>query len=482
MPADAYGGVCGGVEGVGYHGGPELNGCPPVGGAPPPEKRRRVQADGLPGAKRERFNAGPCFVKLLVAHELAGAIIGRAGEALEHLERNTGSCLKIAPANCYYPGSANERALVIAGDDKAVIRAVSEGIIGRLEEDSNATGSGGVVSLRFLAPKAVCGSIIGRGGQEVRQVCQQTTAHVNILQAVGQLEERVVQIQGTRSPVEQASAWLLLRLNAPENIDAVRQHLSVDYSDAAASSYGAASAVVQHLPVASHAPPVYQAAPAPAAHAAHHASPSAAHAAAAAAAAHAAAAAPAGGRDPIAALVSAYAQAQAGGAQASAAPAPHHARGGGAAPTPSRGTPAGAPLPPVAQPATQSQVTPYWSVAVAHPDVLDVNCQINFQVTSLQAGSIMGKQGRQIKEITQFTRSRIQLSPREPGAPIDAPRTVEVTGRAEDVQAAHLLLLKCMKTADEEGRLRDAAAGGGSLYYPSEAPSPFGVGMPVYPV
>merc|ERR1712232_251095 len=95
-------------------------------------------------------------------------------------------------------------------------------------------------------------------------------------------------------------------------------------------------------------------------------------------------------------------------------------------------------------------VTPYWSVAVAHPDVLDVTCMIFFQVTELQAGGILGKGGWQIKEITQFTRTKIQLSPRDTAGGVDAMRTVEITGRAEDVQAAHLLLLKCMKTAEEE--------------------------------
>lgn len=326
-----------------------------------PEKRRRID-------DRERFG-GPYFLKLLVPDQLAGAIIGRAGETLAALEQSTGACLKIAQAGSHYPGTT-ERAVVIAGDQQAVLRALSEGIVQPL--DDLAGGPGGRLSIRILAPKAVCGSIIGKGGHQVRQICQVTSAHINVLPVTAHLAERIVQLQGTRTPVEQAAGLVLERLCAEENAEQIHNNLAVDYdvrlsqgvlTHQGGSSFEGYAAIGQ--------------------------------------------------ADPAAALAAAYSSAQSATAY------------------------------------EPSQGTPYWSVVEAHPDALDEHCLITLQVTELQAGVILGKHGRQIQEITQFTRTRVQLSQREPGADINAPRSVDVSGRAEDVHAAHLLLLKCMKAAQE---------------------------------
>ncbi|CAL8072198.1 unnamed protein product [Calicophoron daubneyi] len=164
---------------------------------------------------------GDVHLKLLIPCFAAGAIIGRGGEAVESIKRQTGAHLKMSKANDFYPGT-NERVCLIIGTIKACMQ-LHDYIMKKVDERSESMSSGNpetpFLSERFnqvkiLVPNSTAGMIIGKSGSFIKQIKEMSGASVQISQRSKELKllERCIIVSGDLNERRTAVAMILSKI------------------------------------------------------------------------------------------------------------------------------------------------------------------------------------------------------------------------------------------------------------------------------
>lgn len=131
--------------------------------------------DGVEGATRV---VGPrVALKFLVSNNLAGALIGKGGAAVNSLQQETGARVKVSQSTDLYPGT-QERVVLVTGAESTVIYASSRICDRASEIEQNRTE--GVVSIKILIPAAACGLLIGRAGAHIKLLSEESGARVRL--------------------------------------------------------------------------------------------------------------------------------------------------------------------------------------------------------------------------------------------------------------------------------------------------------------
>uniref|UniRef100_A0A0G4HSA1 K Homology domain-containing protein n=1 Tax=Chromera velia CCMP2878 TaxID=1169474 RepID=A0A0G4HSA1_9ALVE len=192
--------------------------------------------------KKRRVGAvlnGPCFLKILVANQYAGQLIGKAGQVVAEIEGQTGATLRLSPTNSFFPGTM-DRIAVASGEMEqinGVFRLIMEKLRSAQEEDNPAATS----SAQIVVPKSSVSRIIGKGGAQIRELQQQTQAHMRISNREEGLTERVVQISGDKEKVIDAGLKVIAVIQEDENL---ATHTHLRYSVATSGAYGAGGGVL----------------------------------------------------------------------------------------------------------------------------------------------------------------------------------------------------------------------------------------------
>lgn len=146
-------------------------------------------------------------VKLLVSNNMAGSIIGRAGETISELQQQSSSRIKLGQSGDYYPGTS-ERACLVHGSLENVKQAATlllqklydlqlqqiESQLRRQTQSEDTTDNEDIAaneepssssnvadeedthtanisfSVRLLIPSASCGMLIGRNGNNIKKM------------------------------------------------------------------------------------------------------------------------------------------------------------------------------------------------------------------------------------------------------------------------------------------------------------------------
>ncbi|XP_005106817.1 RNA-binding protein Nova-1 isoform X3 [Aplysia californica] len=150
-------------------------------------------------------------LKILVPSVAAGAIIGKGGETIAQIQKDAGARVKMSKANDFYPGTT-ERICLIMGSPEAV-RQVNNFIMEKIREkpESNPTTPTKpddaknnferhrqVIEVKILIPNSTAGMIIGKGGNFIKQIKEESGAYVQISQKSKEtnLPERCVTVAG----------------------------------------------------------------------------------------------------------------------------------------------------------------------------------------------------------------------------------------------------------------------------------------------
>jgi predicted RNA-binding protein YlqC (UPF0109 family) len=127
----------------------------------------------------------PCAIKLLVSNNVAGSIIGRAGQTISDLQTQSSARIKLSQTGDYYPGT-QDRVCLVQGELQNVKVAVGL-LLDRLhmlqeqqhsqhttwqskQEDIEATPSIFDFVVRLLVPSTSCGMIIGKAGTNIKHM------------------------------------------------------------------------------------------------------------------------------------------------------------------------------------------------------------------------------------------------------------------------------------------------------------------------
>ncbi|XP_018571827.1 RNA-binding protein Nova-1 isoform X1 [Anoplophora glabripennis] len=162
---------------------------------------------------------GTFHFKVLVPSIAAGAIIGKGGETIAQLQKETGARVKMSKSHDFYPGTT-ERVCLITGSVDAII-SVLEFIMEKIREKPDLTKSA-VDSdnklmqerdkqVKILVPNSTAGMIIGKAGNYIKQIKETSGSYVQISQKAKDvsLQERCITVIGEKEQNKQACLMII---------------------------------------------------------------------------------------------------------------------------------------------------------------------------------------------------------------------------------------------------------------------------------
>lgn len=183
-------------------------------------RKRPLDGDAENGAtKRSHYGGsgdGSYHLKILVPSTAAGAIIGKGGETIAQLQKDAGARIKMSKANDFYPGSfpgTSERICLITGNVESIMKVVKF-IMEKIRDkpdmpyDRTATED---IQIKILVPNTTAGMIIGKGGNYVKQIKEDSGAYVQLSQKAKDqiLQERCITIIGDFDSNKKACEMIL---------------------------------------------------------------------------------------------------------------------------------------------------------------------------------------------------------------------------------------------------------------------------------
>lgn len=178
--------------------------------------RGKLKADAtvadVPHASTSSTKRGVA-VKLLVSPKETSALLGKGGERIRAISQATGAAMQMSQRDKFYPGTHLQELKVI-GPTEAVVLA-AQYALGQIHEQLGVLACGeenvdqGDARIRMVVPSAVARAIIGKGGENIRQVREHIGMHVHIDETAvpygtsGHLFEQVVCFNG---PISGAAA------------------------------------------------------------------------------------------------------------------------------------------------------------------------------------------------------------------------------------------------------------------------------------
>lgn len=180
----------------------------------PPDSRKRPLETPTEASSTKRTNTGEegeYFLKVLIPSYAAGSIIGKGGQTIVQLQKETGATIKLSKSKDFYPGTT-ERVCLIQGTVEA-LNSVHDFIAEKVREMPQSAPKTEPVSIlqpqttvnpdrikqaKLIVPNSTAGLIIGKGGATVKAVMEQSGAWVQLSQKPEgiNLQERVVTISG----------------------------------------------------------------------------------------------------------------------------------------------------------------------------------------------------------------------------------------------------------------------------------------------
>ncbi|BES89955.1 Hypothetical protein domain [Nesidiocoris tenuis] len=182
-------------------------------------------------------NDGIYHFKILVPSGAAGAIIGKGGETIAQLQKETNARVKMSKANDFYPGTS-ERICLISGSIEAIMEAL-EFINFKIREkpdlsNPKTTDHDGKPDrekqVKILVPNTTAGMIIGKGGSYIKQLKEDSGAYVQISQKAKEqsLQERCITVMGDFENNKKACAMILSKVQEDPQSGS---SLNISYAD-----------------------------------------------------------------------------------------------------------------------------------------------------------------------------------------------------------------------------------------------------------
>ncbi|XP_026332884.1 RNA-binding protein Nova-2 isoform X2 [Hyposmocoma kahamanoa] len=161
--------------------------------------------------------------KVLVPSMVAGAIIGKGGETIAQLQKDTGARVKMSKSHDFYPGTT-ERACLITGSVEGImvvldfimdkikekpelVKPFPEGVDTKMPQDRDK-------QVKILVPNSTAGMIIGKGGNYIKQIKEQSGSYVQISQKAKEvsLQERCITVVGEKENNKKACGMILQKV------------------------------------------------------------------------------------------------------------------------------------------------------------------------------------------------------------------------------------------------------------------------------
>lgn len=152
-------------------------------------------------------------LKLLIPSVVAGAIIGKGGETITQIQKESGATMKMSKNNDFYPGT-NDRVCLITGTIDGSIKAflfVVDALRSRPEPGAKSDDD---LKVKILVPNSTAGMIIGKGGEFIRHIKEESGTYIQISQKSKEvnLPERCITISGNPDQIKCAVSIIVHKI------------------------------------------------------------------------------------------------------------------------------------------------------------------------------------------------------------------------------------------------------------------------------
>jgi len=169
------------------------------------DKAKKLIDDAIEKAKERTGQVNPNACTLKVPHELIGMLIGRGGETIKDLKKESGARIDIAK-EADEEGST-DRQVHITGPPECVefAKKMIEDMLGKSREsregkDGQRKSGGRVIKV----PTDMIGVLIGRGGETISKIQRESSARIEIHKDDREALDRQVTITGSADNIEKA--------------------------------------------------------------------------------------------------------------------------------------------------------------------------------------------------------------------------------------------------------------------------------------
>ncbi|XP_035692733.1 RNA-binding protein Nova-1-like isoform X1 [Branchiostoma floridae] len=210
-------------------GGTHVAGVPALDVDPTDSRKRPLEgAVEMGNSKRSNFGGeggpedGQLLLKVLIPSYAAGSIIGKGGQTIVQLQKETGATIKLSKSNDFYPGTT-ERIVVITGSEDS-LKSVHKFLMEKISQapqppakspsEQNANNNR-AKQVKIVVPNSTAGLIIGKGGATIKFIMEQTGSRVQISQKATNginLPERVITITGEPEQNDKACAFIVNKI------------------------------------------------------------------------------------------------------------------------------------------------------------------------------------------------------------------------------------------------------------------------------
>ncbi|XP_017474327.1 PREDICTED: RNA-binding protein Nova-2 isoform X5 [Rhagoletis zephyria] len=161
-------------------------------------------------------------MKILVPAVASGAIIGKGGENIASLQKDSGARVKMSKSHDFYPGTT-ERVCLITGSVDGIM-SVMDFIMDKIREKPDLTtkiidtdskqNQDRDKQVKILVPNSTAGMIIGKGGAFIKQIKEESGSYVQISQKPKDisLQERCITIIGDKENNKAACKMILSKI------------------------------------------------------------------------------------------------------------------------------------------------------------------------------------------------------------------------------------------------------------------------------
>uniref|UniRef100_A0A2K6F9U0 NOVA alternative splicing regulator 1 n=1 Tax=Propithecus coquereli TaxID=379532 RepID=A0A2K6F9U0_PROCO len=148
---------------------------------PPDSRKRPLEAPPEAGSTK-RTNTGEdgqYFLKVLIPSYAAGSIIGKGGQTIVQLQKETGATIKLSKSKDFYPTLPSSPTTTKSSPSDPMTTSRAN-------------------QVKIIVPNSTAGLIIGKGGATVKAIMEQSGAWVQLSQKPDgiNLQERVVTVSG----------------------------------------------------------------------------------------------------------------------------------------------------------------------------------------------------------------------------------------------------------------------------------------------
>jgi RNA-binding protein Nova len=149
-----------------------------------------LSAHETDAGSQPRYNPAtfPAAIKLLVSNNVAGSIIGRAGQTISEMQMHSHTRIKLSQTGDYYPGT-QDRVCLVQGELEPVKLALrllleriymlqehqhSQHMTWQVQKHKGAATPAFDFVVRILVPSSSCGMIIGKSGSNIKYLEENT--------------------------------------------------------------------------------------------------------------------------------------------------------------------------------------------------------------------------------------------------------------------------------------------------------------------